>query len=227
MVHSATRLVQKDQQEAQSLGISGTPALDLRKTWARWTSPSDGGPCGGQTTFGVRRSARFTLERKVPVVSEGDERLRLIAGCSSRAAYGGLPTFPPRDLVPERRAAAAEERADARPLLAADRRADAGADARGRSDDDRALLHRAFRLPDDDAFGRALIAVTRGAASRVTTCSRIRGAHDTRVLERRPRGSHRLESGLVRHRAAAPYAAPATRVARRRFRTAPVTGARR
>src|SRR3954468_4480586 len=89
--------------------------------------------------------------------------------------------LPSRDLVPERRAAAADEGADARALLAADRRADAGADARGRSDDHRALLHRALRL--DDAFGGALIADPLRCGLR-DDLARIRGAHDLRVVIR-------------------------------------------
>src|SRR4029453_3152238 len=47
----------------------------------------------------------------------------------------------PGDLIPERGATAANRGADERALLAADRGADPGANARGRADDDRALLH--------------------------------------------------------------------------------------
>ena len=51
-----------------------------------------------------------------------------------------------RDLIPDCSTAAADGRADQRALLAANRRADAGADTSRRSDDDRALLHRARLL---------------------------------------------------------------------------------
>src|SRR3954470_22505621 len=111
--------------------------------------------------------------------------------------------FPSRDLVPERRAAAADERANARALLAADRRADAGADARGRSDDHRALLHRALRL--DDALRSALVADPLRCGLR-DDLARIRRAHDLRVVIRTRRlhvaavVGNGLEAGLVGHR---------------------------
>src|SRR3954468_11038501 len=89
--------------------------------------------------------------------------------------------LPSRDLVPERRAAAADEGANARALLAAHRRADAGADARGRSDDHRALFHRALGL--DDALGGALVADPLRCGLR-DDLARIRSAHDLRVVIR-------------------------------------------
>src|SRR5687768_10911277 len=89
-----------------------------------------------------------------------------------------------RDLVPERGAAAADQGPDARPLLAAHCRADAGADARGRPDDDRALLHRALRLPDGDPFLR--LVAHDPPRRRLTRHDflRIRGPDDARALER-------------------------------------------
>src|SRR3954469_24768497 len=128
-------------------------------------------------------------------------------GIWNRLPDSQIPRFPDllasRDLIPERRAAAADEGANARALLAADRRADAGADARGRSDDHRALLHRALRL--DDAFGGALIADPLRCGLR-DDLARIRGAHDLRVVicTRRLHVAavvgNGLESGLVGHR---------------------------
>src|SRR3954467_2908940 len=87
--------------------------------------------------------------------------------------------LPSRDLVPERRAAATDERANARALLAADRRADTGADARGRSDDHCALLHRALRL--DDALRSALVADPLRCGFRYDL-ARVPGAPHLRVV---------------------------------------------
>ena len=73
----------------------------------------------------------------------------------------------------------------------------AGADAGRRSDDDRALLHRALRLPDDDPLARGLVA-DHALRRRLTRHHflRIRRPHEPRVLERRAsdglRVGHRL-----------------------------------
>src|SRR3954469_17631196 len=107
----------------------------------------------------------------------------VIGESGNRFPDSPIPQFPDlltsRNLVPERRAAAADEGANARALLAADRRADAGADARRRSDDHRALLHRALRL--DDALRGALVADPLRCGLR-DDLARIRGAHDLRVV---------------------------------------------
>ena len=118
---------------------------------------------------------------------------RALSSCVLRLyTKRGSPVAPPsatssapaystsRDLIPQRRAAAAEDRANERALLAADRRSNAGTDAGGRADDDGALRRRtvaaSLRVP-------AIVIHDLARRNRSRHRRRIRRRNDPRVAK--------------------------------------------
>ena len=116
----------------------------------------------------MRRNCSIWRSKSVEGVTEGGISAVLAAedlqGAHHKKRTGDLSPVPrlpcpPQglsacDLVPDRGAAATDRGADQGPLLATDGRANASADARGRPDDDRALLDRAPLLDRDRVTGR-------------------------------------------------------------------------